>query len=168
MVQLAGGRRLRAQSVDAAISDEKHRGFHSTAPFTRMSATVAAITEEIKKLVTARRLAGKKVAGYGASVGTVTLIEQFGIGPELDFVADDNPLCEALAGSDYRVPVLKSQAIYERGVQSIVLLAWRYAEPILAKHQKYLDAGGDFIIPLPRVSVHTRQPANTSMRQSQG
>ena len=157
MVQLAGGRRPRNPSVDAAIADEKRRGFEGTQPFKRMNTAVSAVTEEVKKLVTARVRAGKKVAGYGASVGTVTLIEQFGLGPDLDFVADDNALCDVVASSSYLVPVLKSEAIYERKPQSIVLLAWRYAEPIFKRHQKYLDAGGDFIIPLPQVSVHARK-----------
>ena len=156
MVQLEGGKRPRKPSVDAGIADEKRRGFAGTQPFTRMSAAVTAITEEMKTLVSARLRAGKKVAAYGASVGTVTLIEQFEIGPELDFIADDNPLCEVVASANYRIPVLKSEAIYERHPQSIVLLAWRYAEPIFARHQRYLEAGGDFLIPLPKVSVHTR------------
>jgi len=51
--------------------------------------------------------------------------------------------------------VVKSEAIYERKPDSIVILAWRYTDPIVGKHQRFLDAGGEFIVPLPKVSIRT-------------
>jgi 2-polyprenyl-3-methyl-5-hydroxy-6-metoxy-1,4-benzoquinol methylase len=155
-VQLAGGARARNASVDATIADEKRHGFDGRAPFEKMNAAVEALQKEIASLVSSRKAAGKKVAAYGASVGTTTLIQQFGIGKSLEFVADDNPLCEALAGSGYRVPVLRSEAIYERKPDTIIVLAWRYADPIIGKHQRFLSEGGEFVIPLPSVTVRTR------------
>jgi 2-polyprenyl-3-methyl-5-hydroxy-6-metoxy-1,4-benzoquinol methylase len=155
-VQLAGGARKRNASVDTMIADEKRRGFDGKAPFEKMNAAVETLKKEIASLVASRKAAGKKLAAYGASVGTTTLIQQFGIGESLDFVADDNPLCESLAGFGYRVPVLRSEAIYQRKPHSIIVLAWRYAEPIMGKHQRFLAEGGEFVIPLPSVSVHSR------------
>ena len=35
----------------------------------------------------------------------------------------------------------------------VVILAWRYAELIMAKHRKYLAQGGRFVVPLPRIEV---------------
>jgi SAM-dependent methyltransferase len=157
MAKLAAGKRPRLPSVEAMIAEEKRLGFGGGAPFERMDASVARLTREIGGLVAARRSAGAKVAAYGASVGTVTLIEQFAIGPALDFIADDSPLCDAIAGSNYRVPVLKSEQIYSRQPQTIVLLAWRYAEPILARHRKFLESGGEFVVPLPEVSLRSRE-----------
>jgi hypothetical protein len=40
----------------------------------------------------------------------------------------------------------------ERRPDLVVLLAWRYAEPITRRHEVYRKAGGRFLIPLP--SVH--------------
>jgi hypothetical protein len=36
---------------------------------------------------------------------------------------------------------------------AIVILAWRYAEPIMRKHQAYLAQDGTFIIPLPDMKI---------------
>ena len=154
-VQLAGGSRRRAASVDALIADEKRLGYGGTAPFRKLADDVAAVKKEIADLVSARKKAGKRIAGYGASVGTVTLIQQFQLGQVLDFIADDKPLCEQIAGANYRIAVVKSEAIYERKPDSIVILAWRYTDPIVGKHQRFLDAGGEFIVPLPKVSIRT-------------
>lgn len=158
-VQLAGGSRPRAASVDALIADEKRRGYDGMAPFRKLADDVTAVTKEVAELVAARKKAGKRIAGYGASVGTVTLIQQFQLGQALDFIADDKPLCEQVAGADYRIPVVKSEAIYERKPDSIVILAWRYTDPIIGKHQRFLDAGGEFIVPLPKASIRTAQNA---------
>jgi SAM-dependent methyltransferase len=161
MVQHAGAARRRSGSVDAMIAEEKRLGFEGKAPFERMNAAVAALRNEVSALISARRAAGKRIAAYGASVGTVTLIQQFGLGNVLEFVADDNPLCESLAGAGYRVPVLRSEAIYERKPDTIVILAWRYADPIIGKHQRFLAAGGEFVIPLPAVTVRSLRASDT-------
>jgi SAM-dependent methyltransferase len=154
-VQLKGGARKRSAAVAAMVEEEKRAGFADKAPFRKMNAAVIALQKEVSALVSARKAAGKRVAAYGASVGTVTLLQQFRIGPALDFVADDHPLCDHVAGADYRLPVLRPEAIYERKPDTIIVLAWRYAEPIIGKHQRFLAQGGEFVIPLPAVTVRS-------------
>jgi hypothetical protein len=36
----------------------------------------------------------------------------------------------------------------------VVILAWRYAEPIMAKHHRFIESGGRFVVPWPTFSVH--------------
>jgi hypothetical protein len=98
--------------------------------------------------------AGRTVAGFGASVGTVTLINQFDLGKRLAFIVDDKPLTEALIGPGYRIPVLPPSALIERRPDLVVILAWRYAEPIMAKHARYLAEGGRFAVPWPEFAIH--------------
>jgi SAM-dependent methyltransferase len=152
-VQLAGGKRARSAAVDALIADEQKRGYDGMAPYHKLAADVAGVKQEMARLIEERSKAGKRLAGYGASVGSVTLIQQFGLGRALDFIADDKPLCEQIAGADYRIPVLRSEEIYERKPDAIVVLAWRYTDAIVGKHQRFLDGGGEFIVPLPTASV---------------
>jgi len=151
--QLAGGKRPNSPTVDAMVQEEKRLGFDGITPYQRLRSNIDSLRHEVDQQVQSRKNAGKRLAAYGASVGTVTLIQQFGLGASLEFIADDNPLCEFLAGPDYRIPVLPSNAIYERKPDSIIILAWRYTEPIIAKHQRFILGGGEFIIPLPTVSI---------------
>ena len=162
--QLKGGPRRRAAAVDALKAEEARAGFDGMDPYRKLAANVATVRKEVADLVAARKAAGKRVAGYGASVGTVTLIRQFELGQRLDFIADDKPLCEQISGPDYRLPVLRSEAIYERKPDSIVILAWRYTDPIIAKHQRFLEAGGEFIIPLPTMTIRSRAPAASRVK----
>ena len=79
-------------------------------------------------LVDAARTQDKPVAGYGVSVGTTTLLPQFGLTDKIDFLVDDDPnKDDALTGPGYRIPVLPAEAIYQRNPGAIIVFAWRYA-----------------------------------------
>ena len=41
----------------------------------------------------------------------------------------------------------------DRAPDYVIVLAWNFAEPIIANHQEFLDRGGRFIVPLPEVRV---------------
>jgi SAM-dependent methyltransferase len=154
-VQRAGGPKAKRPSVAAMIGEETAQGFDGLAPFKAWATTVAALRQEMAALVAQRSAGGKRLAGYGASVGSVTLIQQFDLGRALDFIGDDKPLGERLRGPGYEIPILGPEAVYERKPAAIIVLAWRYADPIIAKHQRYLADGGAFVIPLPKLSVRT-------------
>ena len=51
------------------------------------------------------------------------------------------------------IPVVPSDAIYKDKPDLLLILAWNFAEPIMAKHQAFRDSGGRFIVPLPEVRV---------------
>ena len=150
-VQRAGGKRAVAPAVAEMVARERKLDLDGTAPYRRFAQHVDGIRAEIGRIVADYQARGLKIAGYGASVGTVTLLQQFGLGPVLDFIADDNPLTEAIMGPDYRVPVLPPVALDERKPGLVVILAWRYAEPIRAKNVRYEQSGGRFLVPLPEL-----------------
>ncbi|MBI3443815.1 MAG: methyltransferase, partial [Magnetospirillum sp.] len=43
--------------------------------------------------------------------------------------------------------------IAEKKPDYLLILAWNFARPIIAKTQWFSDAGGKFIIPIPKVEV---------------
>jgi SAM-dependent methyltransferase len=152
-VQHAGGPHPRSGAVEALIAEETDDALDKAGPYQAMAETIGSLKSRLDEILAEHIRRKEPIAAYGASVGTITLIRQFGLGPLLDAIFDDKPLQEYLAGPDYRIPVLRSELIYERKPACILILAWRYAEPIIKKHQAYIDGGGKFIIPMPQVSV---------------
>jgi SAM-dependent methyltransferase len=148
-VQRAGGLRVAAPAVAAMAARERAIGLDEMTPYRKFAAHVGNIRQRLADIVAEHRSAGRTIAGYGASVGTVTLVQQFGLGPVLDFIADDKPLTDAIRGPDYRIPVLPPTALAERRPSLVVVLAWRYAEPIRKNNIGYLESGGRFVVPLP-------------------
>ena len=138
-----------APAVAAMVKRELALGLDEMTPYRRFAAHIDGIGTQIADIIADHRRRGQKIAGYGASVGTVTLVQQFGLGSVLDFIADDNPLTDAIVGPDYRIPVLPPIALEERKPALVVILAWRYAEPIYEKNMRYVENGGRFVVLLP-------------------
>lgn len=153
-VQLAKGKRAVAPVVAQLIAEEERDGIYDMAIHRRFAARIESLRDEIKRLVTAARSADRKVCGYGASVGTVTLLTQFELATELDALFDDNPEKDrTLRGPSYALPILPPHAVAELDPALIVIFAWRYADAILAKHRAWLAHGGTAIVPLPDLSL---------------
>lgn len=152
-VQHADGTRQATGSVEKLIAEEHANGLNTPAPYAAMTQAIAVLKSELNAVLAPHIARKEPIAAYGASVGTITLIQQFNLGGLLDAIFDDNPLQERLAGPDYNIPVLRSELIYDRMPACILVLAWRYAEPIIRKHQAYIDGGGKFVVPMPKVSV---------------
>jgi hypothetical protein len=91
---------------------------------------------------------GLKVAAYGASATSTTLMYHFEIEHLLDVIFDDNPAKHHTLSPGAHVPVLPSEKIYDEKPDVICVLAWRYYKPILERHHEYAKAA-EFFVPLP-------------------
>ena len=152
MVQLSGGPLRADGSVAELIKYEKKLKLDKAATWTGYANKIDALRKELVDLVTGLKKAGKSIAGFGAPAKATTLMYHFDIGPNIiDFIADDSPLKQGLFSPGFHIPVLAGDAIYEKAPDYVVLLAWNFAPQIMANHQKYLDGGGHFIVPLPNV-----------------
>lgn len=152
-VQRSGAGRPREPVIDDLLALESRMGLDQPAVFKEFSGRLAAIKAELHGLLDPLRASGKALAGYGASATVTTMIHNFELGPFLSYLADDNPARHGLFSPGLHLPVLPSQALYERKPDFVIVLAWQYAEPIMKKNQGYLEQGGHFVLPLPRVQV---------------
>ena len=76
----------------------------------------------------------------------------FGIGPEfVDFIVDDSPLKQGLYSPGFHIPVVPSTEIDRGHPDYLVVLAWNFADSIIAKQAEFRRKGGLFIIPVPTV-----------------
>ena len=113
---------------------------------------IEALKRDVIALVADLRKQGRTVAGYGASVGVTSLLYYFDLGASLPFLVDDNPIRHGRFTPGHHIPVLPSDALYDRKPDDVLLLAWRYAEPITKRHARFTNGGGRFILPLPEIS----------------
>jgi hypothetical protein len=154
IAQHAGGPHPVAASVDQLIALEESLGLDTPAAFERFAARIDTVKEELTSMLRGLKAEGRTIAGFGAPAKATTLMYHFGIGPEvIDFIVDDSPLKQGLYSPGLHIPVLPSDALYERRPDWVIVLAWNFADPIIAKHAAFRQAGGRFIVPLPEVSV---------------
>jgi SAM-dependent methyltransferase len=153
-VRLADAAPAVEASVAELIAHEGRLGLRRLDTYESLRARLTAVASELHGLVDALKAEGNAVAGYGASVGITTLIYSFGLGRLLDFLVDDNPQKQGLFSPGWHLPVRGSAVLDEqRKADYVVLLAWRYAEPILRRHARFLAQGGRFIRVMPNVEI---------------
>jgi SAM-dependent methyltransferase len=155
--QHSGGPRAVSPGVAQMIEEEERKSAFSPSFFATLSSDLREIRLEINSRIDEVLAAGKTVGGYGVSVGTTALLPQFGLVQRLSFLVDDDPgKSPVLQGPGYSIPVIGPQELYAQDAGAVVVFAWRYADSILAKHDRFLAGGGEFIIPLPSVRIVRR------------
>lgn len=151
---LGAGREPVAATVPALAAHERERGFHEARTYLEYGDRVRATRAELMALLTALKRAGKRIIGYGAS-GRATMIMNFcGIdGAVLDFVVDDAPAKHGLYMPGTHVPIRPWKATEATPPDYALLFAWSFADEVRKRRMAYLQGGGKFIVPLPRVRV---------------
>lgn len=153
-VQKAGGPHPTTPHVEEMIAAESALAIDRAETYQAFAGRIDALGEELRSLLRGLKAEGHSIAGFGAPAKATTLMYHFGLGPDvLDFIVDDAPLKQGLYTPGLHVPVVAATALKERRPDYLLLLAWNFAEPIVANNQAYRDAGGHFIVPLPEVKV---------------
>jgi len=152
-LQLEGGKRNISSSVNEHIQCEEEQGFHTTKVFKEYSAKIEKGKKEYTDLINKLKDKGNKLVGYGASATSTTLMYHYNMGGTLEYLVDDFEAKQNLYSPGLHVPVYLSDEIYNNPPDYIVVLAWRYFEKILNKHEKFIEQGGRFIIPLPELKI---------------
>lgn len=141
-------------SITAMIAEEESRGLYMREIYARLVRDIAEVRDRLRDMVKAQRSANRSIAGYGVSVGTTTLLAQFGLESEIDFLVDDDPAkASVLRGPGYDIPVKPPISLVSASPGLVVIFAWRYVDSIVSKHGEYLAHGGKFVVPLPRVRL---------------
>jgi len=151
----AAGSRPVGASVAALVDLETKMGLGRAETYRDFGTRIDVLRAELSSLLRGLKEDGRSIAAFGAPAKATTLMYHFGIGADLiDFIVDDSPLKQGLFSPGMHIPVVPSEVLYDRKPDYVVVLAWNFAGPIMEKHQKYTQAGGHFIVPVPDVKIH--------------
>ena len=148
------GRRPITAGLRDLTATESRRLADASSVFTTFTGKVTSQRTALRALLGDLRSTGKRLAGYGATAKGNTMLNYCGVGTEtLAFVADTTPYKLGLLTPGTHIPVRPESAIDDEGIEILLLLAWNYADAIVARMTGYTGRGGRFIhpIPLPRM-----------------
>lgn len=151
-VMHCGSRQVGA-SVNELIALEKTMRLNDVKTFQQFGAELDGVKSRLHDLLSRIKNEGGTIAGFGASSTVTTLIYHFELGRFLSCLIDDNPQKSGLFSPGLHLPVVHSDVLYERKPDCVVVLAWKYFEPISKRHEAYLASGGSFVVPLPELRV---------------
>lgn len=146
-------------TVTRYLDDERRTGLTSPGYYTDFSHRVAALRSDLRRLLTDLRCAGHTVAGYGAAAKGATLLNHCGLDRSLvDFVVDRNVHKQGKLMPGTRQPIFAPEVLRERRPDYVLLLAWNFADEIVAQQADYVRAGGRFIAPVPTPAILEERP----------
>ena len=154
MAQLKDGPHKSDGSVEKLVALENELGLDRAETLRQFGDKIDNVKRELKSLLKKIKDEGKVIAGFGAPAKATTLMYHFGIGPEtIDFIIDDSPLKQGLYSPGHHIPVYSSKSIEDRKPDYLLILAWNFADPIIKKQAAFIESGGHFIVPLPKIEI---------------
>ncbi len=135
-------------------AEEKQKGVDSLICYEGFADQVHGIKRDLVELLARLKREGKRIAAYGASAKGSTLLNFFGVGPDtLEFLVDRSPYKQGRLTPGTHLPILPPEELRKRQPDYTLLLTWNFADEILAQQAAYREAGGKFIVPIPKVKI---------------
>ena len=137
-------------SVSDLVAEEARLGLGSAAYYLDFAQRVGALGDALRSMLDGLKAEGRSIAAYGAAAKGTVLLNAFGIGLEtLDFVADRSPHKQGRLMPGVHVPIVPAERLLADHPDVCLLLAWNFADEILAQQSEYREAGGRFLLPAP-------------------
>jgi hypothetical protein len=140
--------------VEALLAEERGWDVECPSAYRAFASKVDAVRGALRQYLEGAKREGRSIAAYGASAKGTTLLNYCGVGRELiDFVVDRSPYKQGLYTPGTHLPILDPGALIERQPDAVLLLAWNFADEILAAQAEYRRRGGKFIVPVPQLRI---------------
>ncbi len=146
------GKRKITKRLLNALSNEKQMGITNLNTYMGFQARINYINLKLNQILSDLKKQNKKIAGYGASAKSNTLLNYCNIGTNyLDYIVDKTPYKFGLYSPGMHIPVISpEEEVKKYGKPDYyLLLVWNYASGIIEREKKYIKSGGKFIVPIP-------------------
>lgn len=148
------GSRPRSTRLETLVAEERASGCNSIQAYRDFAERIKRMKDENLAYLRKAKAEGKRVFGMGAPVKGNTMLNYFGVGPELiECLLEKNELRRGLYSPGMHIPILIEREVAE--VPDIYyVLAWNFKKEILANNRALLDRGVQFYFPVdPKVSA---------------
>lgn len=111
--------------------------------------------QSLKEIVSnKRKYEGATICGFGASAKSTVWINACGFTrKQISFICDCTPSKQGRLSPGNDIPVVPESELMSQLPEYAALFAWNFRTEIVRNNQRYLDAGGHFIIPDRKMEV---------------
>jgi len=136
--------------VGEMMEVEERMGIYRPEVLREFATAVAQNRQSLLWMLRSLKHAGNSIAAVSAPAKGMTLLNYCRIGTEtLDFITEKSTLKIGRFTPGTHIPVYSDAMLLEQMPSHALLLAWNFADEIMANLAEYRQRGGKFIIPIP-------------------
>jgi SAM-dependent methyltransferase len=143
-----------SDAVTKLLLKERALGLHLLSTFEEFRKKVEQSRTDLVSLLRDLKLQGKRIAGYGATSKSTTILNYCAIGSDLiEYISDTTPIKQGKFTPGMHIAVKPYEAFKANPPDYAVLFAWNHSEEIMANEKAFMDSGGKWIVHVPKVRV---------------
>lgn len=148
------GARGPSERLESMRKDEELSGCNTIEAYREFDLKIKRMRDENVEFLKNAKENGKRVYGFGAPVKGNTMLNYFGVGPELiECLVEKNELRRGLYSPGMHIPLLIEDEVKELP-DIYYVLAWNFKKEILANNKDLINNGIEFYFPVnPKVSA---------------
>jgi methylation protein EvaC len=148
------GSRPVSPNVHALREKERSQGLDKEGTFAQFRKNCESSRDALKKALELLKSRGKRVAGYGATSKSTTVLNYCGITRDLiPYICDTTPIKQGKLSPGMHIPIKPYEAFKSDYPEYAVLFAWNHKSEILQKEQEYTAQGGKWVLFVPEVAI---------------
>lgn len=149
-------------TVALTLEEEERLGLSDAETYRGFQRSAAIHREELRRLLGTLKREGRKVLGYGASTKGNVLIQYCGLDCELvPCVAEVNEDKFGAYTPGSKIPIVSEEEARAMRPDYFAVFPWHFRAGILRREQAFLQSGGKFIFPLPKIEIVSAERVET-------
>jgi SAM-dependent methyltransferase len=139
-----------SHAVEMELAHEKDVGVTDLKPWLSFGARAVQHAAQLRHLLEEEVSSGKRVAVFGASARSSTLLNASRLNSKtIEFVVDSNPLKQGRFTAGTRLPIFNPVTLKLRPIDTILVTAFNFQDEIISLLSNELNWSGQVIVPLP-------------------
>ena len=152
MLVSSKGTRPVERSVARLRKREREQGLTEIETYLAFADRVWAMRDSLLEVLENQAATGRSVHAFGAPAKGATLLNSFGLTTDLvQLAVERNPLKVGRVIPGARIPIVEEGSVPEP--DAYLMLPWNFLEEFVTRRADYLQAGGQFIVPIPEPHI---------------
>ena len=148
------GKRKISENVGRFLKQEEEKQLYSLKRLKKFADDVKNHRNELLDMLYQLKRDGKRIVGVSAPAKGNTLLNYCRIGTNvLDYLTEKSRIKTGLYSPGMHILVVPDEQLLKDKPDYALLLAWNFAEEIMKNLKEFKNAGGKFIIPIPKPRI---------------
>lgn len=148
------GRHEVSPAVADVLKCEQDQGMQSAETYDRFRENCERSRTILRSILDDVGKSGRRVVGYGATSKSTTVINYCGLGPDdVEFISDTTPIKQGKFSPGAHIPIRPYEDFAADYPDFALLFAWNHEREIMAKEEKFMTRGGQWIVFVPQPEI---------------